>query len=306
MEREYYIDHIQSENSLYHKVEELAVTADLPITFDGKNLKYGLTLMKRDQDTYYYQNGNKSVFIFLNDARVKLAIFDDGTAEIYDVDLEHDNNLKYYSYANEELLSININHAHVSMSASNNVTKEFKDTISNLGVKMRPCRNKKANYYSFELSLPKLIDDEHRIHDQLLYIPASQATIITNNNGASYKARKNVFSMTYAQDYFKISPSIFASEILDHFTISKMEKGREEHITNPINLDNLKTILSPIRHGEIKNLFEKIIYNPHKGNLTTYLYRYYDELLHAIHYYQNDNKELFYVFEDDLKRLQLK
>lgn len=306
MEKEHYIDQVKNSSSIYAKVEELAILADLPITIEGNRIKYGFDAMKREENTYYYKNDSKSVFIFLDDARVKLALFDNELAEVYDVDLEHDNTLQYYSYNNGKLTEANITSKRLKFTSSNNITNEFKAFLSEIGVKLNFNHDKKVEYCSFEFILPKIIENDHKIKDPFIYIPGCQATIINNNMGKIYSSEKNIYSVDYQEGRFRLTSSIFRNDILAHFAVTSLENEVHKRISSPKNIEDISTIVKPLRHNEVKRITDSIIFDPKKEEFTKYLVRYYDEIIHALKYFQNEDLDKFYVFEDDLNRLQLK
>lgn len=306
MEKEYYIDRKINKNSLYDKVEELAFAANLPITYSNYNFKYGFSDMKRSKNVYYYQEYSKSIFIFLEDAKVRLAYFDNDLAEVYDVDLAHENTYSYYSYRDGKVTEIKINSRNISLTSSNNLTKKFKSILNELGVRMNNRRNRNVEYCSFELNLPKLIEDEKKISEPMLYIPECRVTIIDGNQGESYSIEKDILSMKYQEYSFLLTPSIFKSDILSHFAINNLEQVEGQHFINPKNIDGITKLLTPLRLAPVKSITDSIIYNSDNENKTKYLLRYYDEIIHALKYFQNEDLDKFYTFEDDLNRLQLK
>lgn len=306
MEREYYIDHIRNNRSIYNKLEELAVIANEPITVEGLKIKYNNIDMKRDRDNYYYQIGDKTIFIYLGDYEVKLACFYLNKTEIYHVLLVPENHFYYYRYANHLLTSINATPEHLTISKSNNITTSFKGFLNDINVKPYINREKHVEYKELEFTMPKLVSEEKRIKDPYLYIPEYAITLINGNKGLKTNIEKRIFTIINEEERFKISPSLFTSDLLNHFAISNQEIGRVKEISSPVSIEDISFLLSYLRLDSTKELIDEIVNNPDNPNLTTYLYRYYDTLLHAISYFQNEDKNLFYVFEDDIKRLQLK
>lgn len=306
MEKEYYIDHVKNNHSVYDKLEELAQIAGLPITFSGSNLKYGFSNMKKSQNTYYYQKDSRSIFIFLEESKVRLAYFDGSSTQIYDVDLEHENTFSYYEYSNGKFIEININSQSLSLTSSNNITTKFKSILDELSVKVTANHNKNVEYCSLEFTSPKLIEDEKRISEPTLYIPECKVAIVDKNSGRYYSSTKDIFSMTYQENAFKLTPSIFKSDLLSHFSITNIEKVEDKRIMNPKDSDDITKLLSPLRLAKVKSITEEILLNPNSENRTKYFLRYYDEIIHALGYFQNEDPNKFYVFEDDLNRLQLK
>lgn len=306
MEKEYYIDHVKNTHSLYAKLEELANISGLPIIVEDSNIKYGQSDMKKDASTYYYKNDAKTIFIFFHKSSVTLAIIEGNSAEIYDADLEHVNSFKYYAYQHGISTELQFAPKKLSMAISNNLTKKFKELLDSLDIKVHHNRNKEVEYCSLDFTLPKLIEEEKHISEPILYIPECKVTIINHSLGRTYASTKRNGSVFYQEEGLKVTPSLFKSDILEHFSVTNLEDDITVKIMNPHNTSDITTLLHPIRRPEIKHIMEKIIFNANHSNLSKYLLRYYDEIIYALDYFQNEDLKLSYVFEDDLKRLQLK
>lgn len=306
MEKEYYINHVKSRSSLYNKIEELAKIAGLPITVDGLNIKYDSKDMQRERDTYYYKKNSKNIFIFIGFSQVRLACFDTNTAEIYDVDFEHNNTFRCCLYDDGILSEITVNPEHIFVSKSNNLTVNFKELLDEMMVKFNKPSNRKSEYCSLEFSLPKLLMNETRIINPFSYIPESKAVIIDNNQGKSMISSKGVCGITYKEEGFKLEPSLFKSELLTHHAITHEKLDVEKEVMDPTDSENITAFLRPMRHQQIKKTIYEVIFNEHREGLTRYLLRYYDDVIHGLHYFQNEDINKFYVFEEDIKRLQYK
>lgn len=140
----------------------------------------------------------------------------------------------------------------------------------------------------------------------MLYIPESIAIIVDNSIGKYYLSKKNIFSMDYREDSFCLTPSLFRSSFIPHYAVVNVENDVYQKVMNPKKIDDITKFMSPLRHEYVKNLTNRVIFDSNNEVFTKFLLRYYDEIIHALNYFQNEDLTKFYVFEDDLNRLQLK
>lgn len=112
--------------------------------------------------------------------------------------------------------------------------------------------------------------------------------------------------MNYQETRFKLTPNIFRNDILPRFAVTNRENIVDTNNSHPKNIDDIVIFVSPLRQYKVKSLTEKILLNPNKENFNSFLLRYYDEIIQALQYFQNEDIDKFYVFENELNRLQLK
>lgn len=244
--------------------------------------------------------------MFLEGRIARLAYFDEDSAEIYEVDLEHANTFKQYTYRDGKVTEISINSKCLSITSSNNITNDFKALLNSLSVKFNINYNKQVEYCSFEFELPKLIEEEKIIKEPIPYIPKCKAVIIDKNIGRVLSSTKDKYSMNYQETRFKLTPNIFRNDILPRFAVTNRENIVDTNNSRPKNIDDIVIFVSPLRQYKVKSLTEKILLNPNKENFNSFLLRYYDEIIQALQYFQNEDINKFYVFENELNRLQLK
>ena len=79
---------------------------------------------------------------------------------------------------------------------------------------------------------------------------------------------------------------------------------KEDININPYNLSDISKSLIPIRSSITKELYKEIFLEEENKELYRFFVRRFDDAVYAIDYFQNENKDDFYVFEEDLKKLK--
>lgn len=283
-------------------VKELINISGLPIDYNGTHPMYNHSLFDNIGTTHIYKDSNEVIILEINYDNVSLLHVENNnlmylSSKIDGSELrvirESDNNSSY----------VRLSHDDMRVIISNSLTFEVRELLKKYQIKHNIKTPSNLEYTEFNFKLPLLVEDESNIFDLYQYIPESKLTVIKGHDGATYETYGEHGRKYYREEEFKVTPTLMCENILPHFReCSRMTK--EDININAYNLSDISKSLIPIRSSITKELYKEIFLEEENKELYRFFVRRFDDAVYAIDYFQNENKDDFYVFEEDLKKLK--
>lgn len=282
-------------------IEELIKASDLSIDYNNYCLRYNGTIFNEVDNKYIYRDKKEVIIIKINQDNVSLLHVKNDNL-LYLFSKVDGSELKVIKSANNNFSSVCLSHDNMRVIISNSYTFEVRDLLKEYQIKSNTRIPKTLEYTEFSFNLPTLVEEENGETDIYKYIPDSKLIVIKGNNGISYETCGMHGRKYYQEEAFKVVPSLINPDILPRFkSSSRIQK--QYLVVNPYILEDISKSISPIRSSITKELYKEMFFGGN-SNMYRFYVRRFDEIVYAVDYFQNENSDNFYVFEEDIKKLQ--
>ncbi|MBO5475432.1 MAG: hypothetical protein J5982_02865 [Bacilli bacterium] len=282
-------------------IEELIKSSGLPIDYNSYYFRYNGSILDEVGNKYIYKDKTEVIIIKIDQENVSLLhVKNDKLLYLYSrVD---GSELKVMRGFDNSFSYVCLSHDNMRVILSNSYTFEVRDLLKEYQIKSNIKIPKTLEYTEFSFNLPILVEEESKELDIYKYIPESKLTVIKGNDGVAYETFGSHGRKYYREETFKVAPSLINSDILPRFkSSSRIQK--QYLVVNPYIIEDISKSIYPLRSSITKELYKETFLEEN-SDLYRFYVRRFDEIVYAVDYFQNENSDNFYVFEEDLKKLQ--
>ena len=286
------------------KLNELISISKLPISFCNSSLAYSCFPFLDIDNQYVYRDASVVLILEIKSDYVSLLYVNDNNL-LYLYGKTDDSELKIVREGSNYASYVDVKNNSIKIIKSNTLTFEINEILKQYKIKANMKKSNSIDYTELDFQLPRLIEQGSSNANLDQYIPISKLISIKDRDGILLETFGDSHRKLYQEYTFRLTPTLLSPGILPHFKEIGENKVSETQI-NPSITYSVSTSLKPLRDSRARELYKTIIENEENSELSKIYVRYYDDVIYAISYFQNKIPNLFYIFEDDLKKLQYK
>ncbi len=286
------------------KLNELIRISKLPISYRNSSLSYLCSSFLDIDNQYVYRDASVVLILEVKDDYVSLIHVKDNDL-LYLYGKTDDSELKIVRESENDASYVDITNKSIRIIKSNVLTFEINEILKQYKIKANIKKHNALDYTELDFQLPRLIEQDSNSINLDQYIPVSKLVSIKGREGRILETFGDNHRKLYQEHIFRLTPTLMSPGILQHFKEIGDNEVSEVQI-NPSISYSVSTSLKPLRDPQACDLYKTIIETEDNSELAQTYIRYYDDVIYAISYFQNQIPSSFYVFEQDLKKLQYK